>query len=300
MIALDIGGTKTSIYFSREETYERFVNTNDSEFISLRPEIKVCTISSENFTKSKDALNSFLEHLSDMDDEIIATFPGMVRMLKSKNKMKFLARTHKFGLNKELELKVSFAVNDVYAFAYHHADLFFSNPSNRKKKLLAIQIGTGVNALCMNICDFKELLFLNKIIEAGHITMRQGGWKCSCGRKGCAELYVSGKFLEKIGGGYMNVFRNKRLREKFYENLAEYVSSLLLVHAPDKLVLGGSVFKSIEPELLRNRVLDKCPYVKHAEWWQNMEYEVDVSSISNLRGLIDLYKKLKKQHPQLE
>ena len=294
MLALDIGGTKTSIFFSRRSSMERFIQDKGNAIIRHQPEERVCIISSKFFTKSQDDFENFFNYLRELDEEIISTFPGIVRMKKRGESIKFVAYTKKFGFSEKLEPDVDFLVNDVYAFAYHHADRFFKKKENASRTMLAVQIGTGLNAVHMNFYDFNEMLFLNKIIEAGHITMRQGQDECMCGRKGCAELYVSGRFLEKLGkGDYRKVFEDQKLKKEFYENLTDYLSSLIITFSPDKLVLGGSVAKSVDIKLVQDMVKDKFPYI---EFELGLEYDVDTSSISNLKGLMALYKNFRKKY----
>ncbi|HIQ50054.1 MAG TPA: ROK family protein [Nanoarchaeota archaeon] len=293
MIALDIGGTKTSIFFSEKKNLKKFKKEYSSIIKEIDEKQKFCVIPTF-FKNSKNDFIEFFSMLKSFDKEIISTFPGIVKIEKMQNEFKFKLFSAHFPFLIGKYIDVNFAINDVYAFAYYHARKFFKDPDNREKSILCIQIGTGVNAVHMNFYDYKKLIFLRKIFEAGHITLRQGKGKCFCGRKGCAELYVAGKYLEDIGkGNPLIVFKNNAFKKKYYENLSWYVSSLILVVSPDKIVFGGSVAKSLDIALLHKLVEEKFP---HFRIHLNIEYEKDISRISNLYGLIHLYKKFKKRY----
>ncbi len=291
MIALDIGGTKTTVLFSDKDKLLEFEKKYGEIIKESNKKQKYCVIPTF-FKESREKFDEFFSFLKSLDNEIISTFPGIIRMEKVEGEWKFRLYSKRFPFMIGEYVDVNFAVNDVYAFAYHHAKKFFKDAYNRRKSILVIQIGTGVNAIHMNYYDYKELLILDKIFEAGHITMRQNDGKCFCGRKGCAELFISGRYLEKLGGGDpAAVFRDEALKKKFYENLASYLSSLVILTAPNKIVFGGSVAKSLDTVLIHKLVEDRFPHFKiHL----NIEYEKDHSRLSNLRGLCDLYHRYKK------
>lgn len=291
MIALDIGGTKTSLFFSEKQNLLKFEKKYSSFIRNINKKQKFCVIPTF-FKENEKSFASFFSFLKSLDKEIISTFPGIIKMEKVKGKWRFRLFSKHFPFLIGKYIDVNFAVNDVYAFSYYHAKKFFKEKENRDKTILAVQIGTGINAVHMNFYDYKELLFLRKIFEAGHVTMRQNKEQCFCGRKGCAELYVSGRYLEKIGNGNpLAVFRDEALKKEYYENLSSYISSLVIVLSPDKIVFGGSVSKSLDTALLHKLVEEKFPHFKiHL----NIEYEKDSSTLSNLRGIIELYKKFRK------
>ncbi len=292
MIALDIGGTKTSVFFSEKEHLIEFEKKYEEKIREVNKKQKFCIVPTF-FRESREAFDEFFSFLRSLDGEIISTFPGIIRMEKVEGKWKFRLYSKRFPFLIGQYVNVSFAVNDVYAFAYHHAKKFFRDVYNRTKTLLVIQIGTGVNAIPLNYYDYKELLFLNKIIEAGHMILRQGNEECFCGRRGCAELYISGRYLEKLGGGDVHaVFRDEALKAEYYENLADYVSSLTILVAPNKIVFGGSVARSLDTMLLHKMVEERFP---HFRIHLNIEYEKDTSRLSNIRGLVELYEKFRKK-----
>ncbi|GEM_PF-2284858 len=293
MIALDIGGTKTSLFFSKKENLSAFEERYSSFITEINKKQKFCVIPTKIFQEPEEKFTKFFSYLKSLDNEIISTFPGIVKIEKEAGKWRFriFSRRFPFLIGKCIDL--NFAVNDLYAFAYYHARKFFKEPHNRDKTILTIQIGTGVNAMHMNYYDYKQLLFLRKIFEAGHVTMRQSAEQCYCGRKGCAELYISGKFLERLGNGDPTaVFKDEALKREYYTNLSLYVSSLVILFSPDKIVFGGNVAKSLDTALLHRLIEETFPHFKiHL----NIEYEKDYSRLSILRGIVALYEKFKKK-----
>ncbi|ARI79040.1 ROK family transcriptional regulator [Halobacillus mangrovi] len=77
---------------------------------------------------------------------------------------------------------------------------------------LCISIGAGVGAS----------LFLNGNVyaghhggagEVGHMVIKQGGYRCHCGQKGCLEMHASERFLESEGRQIKHLYPESSLRE---------------------------------------------------------------------------------------
>ncbi len=292
MIALDMGGTKTSILFNNKEMIDRFLRKYGSAVIDKNYKQKYVVMKSEIIRKNKKGFDDFINFLKKMDDEIITTFPGTVNVEKEGHHYRFKVFSFKFPFLMNQYLDVNFVINDVYAFAYYHAYRFFKDPDNKRKTILVIQMGTGINALHFNYYDFKQLLLLNKKFEAGHITINLDGEQCPCGRKGCAEVYLGGERIKKMGkGDPKQVFRDAGLRKIYYGYLVPYVSSLVLAFSPDKIVFGGSAVKELDIMHLHKGIEASFP---HFRMHLNIEYEKDDSFLSSLRGLVALYERFNK------
>ena len=92
--------------------------------------------------------------------------------------------------------------------------------------------------------------------EIGHMTVRSGGRKCTCGRKGCLEAYVSlpallkdasrrkGRpvTLEEIFGKENDPDMEEVLR-KYTEMLGEGIVNIVNVFRPQLIILGGMMSK---------------------------------------------------------
>ncbi len=273
MIFVDIGGTKTAIKFEDSKLLGLFLE-------NYRPVVKrrnMVILKTEKIKNKKNFLH-FVKFLKELD-KVVMDIPGVVSYGKT-----FRIKSPYFPFIKKLN--VEFVANDVYAFSFEVASRFFSKENNKNKSLLSVEIGTGVNGLFLNYFDYENLTFLSKHIEMGHMTFEKNGYKCECGKKGCVEQYISGKFLNRFGG-YKKVFSNKKLKSLFYENLSIFFSSMISSLQPDKIVIGGGVSKSINLLLLKNYVRKNMPY--------NMKFRTSFEKVKgvkiNLLGLEKLYKR---------
>ncbi len=135
---------------------------------------------------------------------------------------------------------------------------------------ILLTIGTGVGG---------GMIFDGKIIEGfrsagaelGHITIREGGLPCACGRRGCYEKYASATALisqtrhamvdapqsklwelaegkiENVGGrtafaaARLGDETAKRVIEQFVRYLSEGIADLVNILRPEAIVLGGGV-----------------------------------------------------------
>lgn len=86
--------------------------------------------------------------------------------------------------------------------------------------------------------------------EWGHHVLHRGGIPCYCGRRGCAEAYLSGPALERAWGGERLPLRKiasmdgaeaRRWKNAFIEDFGEGLANAVLLLDPDAVVLGGGV-----------------------------------------------------------
>lgn len=87
--------------------------------------------------------------------------------------------------------------------------------------------------------------------EVGHLTIDPRGPACGCGRRGCWELYASGRALAALGGAQ----RGEQVHEAllagepwaegvlaaYADRVAEGLADVVLMAAPGLVVLGGGV-----------------------------------------------------------
>jgi len=289
MIAIDIGGTKTLIMFSSRNKMKYFLDETDFEVMNANPGEKYCTISTSSITNEVN-FHRFVSVLKSIDEEIISTFPGIVRVEYGREvRYKVYSQRFPFLMGKYLDF--DFALNDAPAFTYFHAADFFKRKENEEKTIMGIVI--GINACHMNLWDFKRLTFINRIFEAGHIRF-DGNEKCFCGRRGCAELHVSGKFLEKIGkGNPERVFSDENLMDLFYRNVSDFFISLIITVSPHEIVIGGSVSKSIDAGILKEKIESNLP---HCSLDTGIRIRRDISPLSHVKGLILAYRRFKQKY----
>lgn len=291
MIALDIGGTKTLVKFSSKKRMENFLSEANFTMGHIDSENRYCTFSTSAISREKEFYH-FVSLLNSIDSEVISTFPGIVRM-EYGNEIRFRVYSKRFPFLMGKYLDFDFVLNDAPAFTYFHAKSYFRDKGNIDKILLGVVVGTGINACYMNFWDFKRLTFINRFFEAGHVKFK-GNDVCFCGRRGCAELYVSGKFLERIGEGNPTiVFSREELKDTFYNNLAEFLVSLIITVSPHEVVLGGRVSWNLDMVELKEKVEDRFP---HARLDTGIRFRKDVSLFSNIDGLLSAYKRFKQKY----
>ena len=290
MIALDIGGTKTLVWFSNRKRMEKFVSENEFDLKMVDFRRKYCTFETNIIIRENDFYR-FIYRLKSLDNRIISTFPGIVKMeLNKKPRFRVFSKRFPFLIGRYLDF--DFIINDALAFTYHHALNFFNTKENRDKTLLGVVIGTGVNAAYMNYWDFKRLNFINRFFEAGHLSFDRSSNPCFCGRSGCAELYLSGKYLEELGrGDPKSVFLKDEIKGKYYYCLADYIISLIVTISPHEIVFGGSVSKDLNLKELKQMVENNFP---HSRIRLDINFRKDVSVLSNVKGLIDIYRSLRR------
>lgn len=109
--------------------------------------------------------------------------------------------------------------------------------------------------------------------EFGHMVIVAGGEQCSCGKRGCLEMYASGKFLVREGKKSPLELENlarkgnreaRRVYEKFGYYLGIGISNIVYSIDPDVVILGGSIAKASDlflPTMKKTLVAHK---VSHA------------------------------------
>ena len=144
---------------------------------------------------------------------------------------------------------------------------------NNCRNMVLITLGTGVGGGI--IADNKLYQGNGGAGELGHIIVERDGRPCTCGRKGCAEQYISMKALDKLakdlmpgypntcitpsGDGMVNASeliraykRNdacaKEVVDKYVSELSNYLLSICNLFRPEKIVIGGGVVYA--PEII--------------------------------------------------
>ena len=95
----------------------------------------------------------------------------------------------------------------------------------------------------------------NRGCEAGHLPFRDGDLPCTCGRKGCLEVYTAATWIAcqgraRLGEEYADAravreaalsgnFAAKEIIDEYVDNLATAVAGLCNVFDPERTALGG-------------------------------------------------------------
>jgi glucokinase len=142
------------------------------------------------------------------------------------------------------------------------------------KDILAAFVGTGIGG-CL-VCDGKVVEgSTGNAGEVGHITIKAGGPKCGCGRRGCMEAYssrsaIAGRIAKAVRKGHSTVLAGKvdkksgRLKSgdlaeavaaqdhvamKEVHRAAHYLGiglgSLVNVFGPEIVIIGGGVTEAL-------------------------------------------------------
>lgn len=161
------------------------------------------------------------------------------------------------------ELGFPFTVeNDARAYAWGE---YKFGAGKGSKALVCMTLGTGYG--CSLIADGKPYCGSDSSggLLGGHISIDKNGPECSCGNKGCLELYCSATALnakvKKVHSSlkdYEDVLpeffnRVKLGEEEFLNTFNEFIDDLSIgivnaIHAygPDVVVLGGGVMNSAD------------------------------------------------------
>ncbi|MGJ8453703.1 ROK family protein [Pseudothermotoga sp. U03pept] len=131
-----------------------------------------------------------------------------------------------------------FVLNDARAAAL--AEARSRNVSN----LVLLTIGTGLGG---GIVLNNQLVFGHcwEAGEMGHTILRPNGRTCNCGKKGCAETYISMKILHK----YSHEKDRKRLIDRFKQGDAQVVLAVEKV-CEDLAILVDRIFLTLDPEVV--------------------------------------------------
>ena len=153
------------------------------------------------------------------------------------------------------------------------AEKLYGNMKEYKNSLF-ICLGTGVGgALFINGELFEPEKYSG--FEIGHMSIKQSGEKCKCGKIGCFDIYGSMKKLKakltqslKIPSNSISYEILPKLKEKntneikkiiddYVENLAIGISNLINIFEPEIIVIGGSFtyYQSILLEPLKEKVI---------------------------------------------
>ena len=152
--------------------------------------------------------------------------------------------------------------NDARAYAWGE---YKFGAGRGSKALVCMTLGTGYG--CSLIADGKPYCGSDSSggLLGGHISLDRNGPECSCGNKGCLELYCSASALnakvKKIHSSLKDFedvlpefFNRVKLgEEEFLNTFNEFIDDLSIgivnaIHAygPDIVVLGGGVMNSAE------------------------------------------------------
>ncbi|MEO2154335.1 MAG: ROK family protein [Nanoarchaeota archaeon] len=279
-IFVDLGGSKTIIKFSNKETFEKFLSSFKKESIEEDKTHNYVIIPS-SLINEKEKFFSFIKLLNNFG-EVYLVFPEPIYKEKIYSK-KFPFLNGK-SINELKEKGIAFLLHDIKALATFLAYEFFKNSANKKKKLGVVILGTGINALSLSYYEFKEGIYLDKLYEAGHSIFVYNGKMCHCGREGCVDRYLSGRYLkESLKVEEITTINHiPSKKEEFHKRLAYFLSSLIITQGIDHLVLYGGLTNLVDLVLLKNFIDGIIPFGIELEY----SIEINNDKLAQIKGLI--------------
>lgn len=207
-----------------------------------------------------------------------------------------------------LQLSVQ-TVNDARAAAMGE---YLAGAGRGSRTFQMLTIGTGIGGAF--IADGTVIAGCNGAAgEIGHMVIEQGGRPCSCGRRGCFEVYASASALkermmrivpewkesllfrlcegqkERLSGKLLFAALKEQdalaeeLFGEYIEYLAEGAANLINILQPDMLCIGGGMSEQGEALLapLRAAVAKKI-YSRHSK----VQTELRAAELGNAAGII--------------
>lgn len=215
--------------------YNEEFATNDQYYKLLGRMVKDLTREAEGGVENVLGVGITLPGIVDRENKILVSAPTM--------------NIRNFDLNKltrYIELDCSFE-NDARSFAYTQ---MWKERNYEKSLSLLIDWGVG-GSVMVSKEDF--ISKNNRAGEFGHMIIHPNGKKCSCGRRGCLEAYVSiGVLSEDLGIKLSDFFKNVEKNPQYKERLETYLDDLALginniatmYGAP--VVIGGEITKYLD------------------------------------------------------
>ena len=200
--------------------------------------------------------------------------------------------------------KPVYVANDANAAAYGE---FVAGAAKGAKNAVCITLGTGVGAGI--IVDGKILTGSNLAgAELGHMVIEVDGPQCTCGRKGCFEVYSSATGLvrmtkealaanpesamkdeERISArtafNYMRAgdATAKQVVDDYIKYLAAGITNTINIFQPDILCIGGGVCNEGDPLLVpMKEIVKKEVYTRNSA----KNTEIVIAKLGNDAGII--------------
>lgn len=294
VIGIDVGGTQVKFGLVEDGKIIRTMELGTNTFDIIR---QLCNGAREIVQASERSWNEV--------DGVAVGFPGMVIdsvVLDSPN-ISLQNCNLKEILENELG-KVVVVKNDaeMATIAEHRI-----GSGAGCENMVLITLGTGVGGGI--IIDKKLYVGAGGAGELGHIMFEKNGRACTCGRKGCAEQYVSMKALDSLAKdimvGYPNtcvdfngdglIYASELARaykrndacaieivDKYVDDLTQFLLDLCNLFRPNRIVIGGGITHA--PELI-DMVARNC---RRLEYGYKNSPKVDIltAQLGNQAGIL--------------
>ena len=241
ILGMDIGGTNfRSAFIDSNYNIEDFRIEDTSEILTGESTLEKLSEYTANLLKAKDSAP-------------LAIVAGLPSTVDKSNRFVYSTPNIKGLDNVDIAACIEKVCN-VPVFVIRDVCLLLLNDihdNNLKKEgfILGFYIGTGFgNAISLN----GEIIVGKHGVagELGHIPIFGKTDICSCGNRGCIEMYASGKRLAEIRDNHFNGKAFDSLLEnypdhpvvaEFIENMAIGIASEITILDPEEVILGGGV-----------------------------------------------------------
>ncbi len=234
-LGIDVGGTKIAW-----SVIDKRIRTREQNKVSV--------------PRTRKRLVATLREIIKLYEDITATciaFPGIIikgRLVRAPN-LKFMEGFFLKNLKRGLDFPVYFE-NDANVFAYGEAKL------RGFQTLIGITLGSGVGGGV--IIEGSIYHGSGGAGELGHITFCFGGERCSCGKEGCAEAYLSRQFFLRKSREVFGVSMEpeelfllarkgnkvaKAIFREFGKMLGNFLASIANAFHPEAIVVGGGIVR---------------------------------------------------------
>ncbi|RJQ38042.1 ROK family protein [Candidatus Microgenomates bacterium] len=106
--------------------------------------------------------------------------------------------------------------------------------------LLYLTLSTGIGG---GLIKEGQIYEGTNSIHLGHQVIDKKGPKCSCGKNGCLEAFVSGWAIEKKFGKPAQEIDDPAVWDEVGENLAVGINNSVMHYLPELIVLGGGLIQ---------------------------------------------------------
>ncbi len=252
-LGVDFGGTKVNFTVMKGREFINLVKIRTGSISSVYDIVDKVSVGVERIGINK--INAIGIGIAGMVDQIKGVGVYLTNLGKLTNVNLADILSEKFGVP-------VFIDNDVDAALIAEKEL---GALKGIRNAVFISVGTGVGGGIL--IGGKIYIGKNGFAgEFGHITVRENGLKCNCGKRGCLETESSGTGIEryvrnrikrgwktridKIEAKRIAVFAKSGdvLATKAYQNAVHYLAlttgNLINIFNPEKVIFGGGVVES--------------------------------------------------------
>ena len=302
-LGVDLGGTNIAVGVVDENG--KVLNTKSTPTLSGRPlEEVVCDMAKVCREAIEDA------GITEKDVKCIGIgTPGSVDQKNGVVVYSNNLRMDNFPIAEELRKHIDLPINienDANAAAYGE----YISTGNGIDSFIFVTLGTGVGGgIVLNGEIYRG--FNGAGAELGHITLVFDGEPCTCGRKGCWEVYASvtglikqtqraidehpesemcaiAKEYGKVSGrtSFEAAKKGDKVAQEVVDTYIKYVAdgiaSLVNIFQPEKIVIGGGISK--EGDYILNPIkeyVEKNDYNKYQE-----RTKIEIATLHNDAGIV--------------